>query len=236
LRVRTTAGRYRAMTALLLLMPGTPMLFQGQEFGASAPFQYFADHNPELAKAVQKGRAEFVTQFPSLASPEMQQRLAPPHAMETFAQCKLDWEEYDRHLPQRRLHEDLLALRRSETAFRAQSAGDVDGAVLAAEALVLRFATPREQDERLLIVNFGPDLVAGSFAEPLVAPPTSSRWVVQWSSEHPDYGGSGTPPVSTEEGWRIPGHSAVVLRPEIDHGRDGANRHRPRATAAVESD
>ena len=37
------------MTALLLLAPGTPMLFQGQEFAASSPFCYFADHHPDLA-------------------------------------------------------------------------------------------------------------------------------------------------------------------------------------------
>ena len=55
LRASTTAGRYRAMSALFLLMPGTPLLFQGQEFGASAPFLFFADHRPELAAAVQKG-------------------------------------------------------------------------------------------------------------------------------------------------------------------------------------
>jgi maltooligosyltrehalose trehalohydrolase len=226
LRLRTSVGRYRAMTALVLLMPGTPMLFQGQEFGATAPFRYFADHKPELAQAVQKGRAEFVSQFPSLGSPEMQQRLSPPHTVETFERCKLDWDEYERHVPQRRLHEDLLALRRSEVAFRAQTPGAVDGAVLAAEAFVLRFATPREEDERLLVVNLGADLVDGSFAEPLVAPPAGARWVVQWSSEHPDYGGYGTPPVTTDQGWRIPGHSALVLRPEDDeHGGDGANRH-----------
>jgi maltooligosyltrehalose trehalohydrolase len=224
-RLRTTPGRYRAMTTLLLLMPGTPMLFQGQEFGATAPFHYFADHNPELAKAVQKGRAEFIAQFPSLASPELQERLPPPHALETFERCKLDWNEYDTHVTQRRLCEDLLALRRSEVAFHAQAPGAVDGAVLAAETFVLRFTTPHEQDERLLVVNFGPDLVADSFAEPLVAPPERSRWVVQWSSERPDYGGGGTPPVVTEQGWRIPGHSAIVLRPETDHGGDGANRH-----------
>src|SRR5207237_6410967 len=37
----TSFGRYKAMTALLLLLPGTPMLFQGQEFAASSPFLYF---------------------------------------------------------------------------------------------------------------------------------------------------------------------------------------------------
>ena len=45
------------MTALLLLAPGTPMLFQGQEFGIDAPFVYFADHDDELARAVCQGAA-----------------------------------------------------------------------------------------------------------------------------------------------------------------------------------
>ena len=48
--ILATAGRYKAMTALLLLAPGTPMLFQGQEFAATTPFLYFCDHQAELAK------------------------------------------------------------------------------------------------------------------------------------------------------------------------------------------
>ncbi|MCU1295696.1 MAG: 1,4-alpha-glucan branching protein, partial [Bryobacterales bacterium] len=48
----TSPSQLRAMTALLLLGPGTPMLFQGQEFAASTPFYYFADHNPKLAALV----------------------------------------------------------------------------------------------------------------------------------------------------------------------------------------
>ena len=63
LHARTSPGRYRAITALMLLSPGTPMLFQGQEFGASSPFLFFADHDGELADAVQRGRAEFVSHF-----------------------------------------------------------------------------------------------------------------------------------------------------------------------------
>src|SRR6185436_9557828 len=64
----TDLGRLRALTALLLLGPATPMLFQGQEFGASAPFLYFADHGRELAEQVRRGRADFLKQFPSLDS------------------------------------------------------------------------------------------------------------------------------------------------------------------------
>lgn len=53
-RFQTSPGRYRALTALLLLAPSTPLLFQGQEFGASSPFTYFNDSSGELRDAIQK--------------------------------------------------------------------------------------------------------------------------------------------------------------------------------------
>jgi maltooligosyltrehalose trehalohydrolase len=99
----------------------------------------------------------------------------------------------------------------------------VDGAVLDREAFVLRFAAPVDSDERLLVVNLGADLLAGSFAEPLVAPPGGHTWVTRWSSEDPVYGGCGTPAVVSTDGWRIPGHSAIVLRPEKTDGGNGAD-------------
>ena len=74
----TSPGRYRAMTAFLLLAPPTPMLFQGQEFASSAPFLYFADHAGELGAKVREGRAAFLMQFPSIASPEMIATLPDP--------------------------------------------------------------------------------------------------------------------------------------------------------------
>ena len=46
------SGRYRAMTAYLFLAPGTPMLFQGQEFAASSPFLYFSEQSPEIADVI----------------------------------------------------------------------------------------------------------------------------------------------------------------------------------------
>ena len=211
LHSKSTPGCYRAMTALMLLMPGTPMLFQGQEMASSKPFLYFADHRPEIAAAVQKGRAEFVAQFPSIASGAARARLSVPHDRSTFDQCKLDWSERDTHAPTYRLHRDLLALRRADAGFRQQAEGTVDGAVIGAEAFVLRFPGDRDEDERLLVVNLGTDIVAGSFAEPLVAPPEGHRWTTRFSTEHPDYGGEGTPPIVTDAGWRIPGHAAIVL-------------------------
>ncbi len=213
MRLRTAPGQFRAMTALLLLMPGTPMLFQGQEFGASTPFLYFADHNPELARAVQKGRVEFMSQFESVASPEMQAQLAAPHDEATFERSRLNWDEWNAHTEHRRLHGDLLMLRRRDRAFSQQVPGAVDGAIIGPDAFVLRYATPDAADERLLVVNLGRDLVASSFAEPLLAPPQGCAWRVSWSSEAPEYGGWGTPDV-LHAGWRIPGHAALVLKPE----------------------
>src|SRR5262249_31159800 len=89
----TSPGRHRAMTALLLLGPGTPMLFQGQEFASSAPFLYFADFPEGLARRVCQGRTEFLGQSRSLATPEMTARLADPNDPQTFERCKLDFAE-----------------------------------------------------------------------------------------------------------------------------------------------
>jgi maltooligosyltrehalose trehalohydrolase len=205
-------GGYRALTALLLLGPGTPFLFQGQEFCASAPFLYFADHIPELAAAVRKGRLEFLSQFPSIATLATQAGVPDPESPETFARCKLDLTERETHAEAVALHRDLLKLRREDPVFRAQGAGWLDGTVLGREAFAIRFFGETAGD-RLLIVNLGMDLDLEPVPEPLLAPLTGSRWEVLWSSEDPQYGGSGAPPPEDDEGcWRLPGQAAVVLR------------------------
>ena len=209
----TSPGRYRAITGLMLLGPGTPMLFQGQEFATSSPFLFFADHKPDLASSVQKGRADFLAQFPSMATPEMQQVIPDPHDPDTFERCKLDLGERERHAEAYALYCDLLRLRREDAVFRSQRPGAVDGAVLGSEAFVLRFFAPDGAD-RLLVVNLGRDLHLDAAPEPLLAPPEGQRWMTLWSSEEPRYGGSGTPPLETNDGWRIPGHAAVALMPQ----------------------
>ena len=87
----TSPGRYRAMTTLLLLGPWTPMLFQGQEFAASSPFAFFADHNPDLAKLVRRGRQEFLAQFPSITEETAQALVTAPDDPRTFEHCQLDF-------------------------------------------------------------------------------------------------------------------------------------------------
>lgn len=222
----TSPGRWRAMTALLLLGPATPMLFQGQELQSSAPFLYFADFEEEVADAVRKGRAEFLMQFPSAVNYEAQARLDNPSDPLTFERSKLDWRERERHAAAYQLHADLLRLRRAP-AFAARAAGSVDGAVLSAKAFAIRFFTADHRDDRVLLVNLGRDLQRNSIAEPLLAPPAETDWTVEWSSEDPRYGGSGTPDIWPDCGWRIPGESALVVAPgPLKERRPSARRRR----------
>jgi maltooligosyltrehalose trehalohydrolase len=211
----TDPGRFRAMTALMLLGPATPMLFQGQEFAASAPFFFFADHKPELASIIRDGRVEFLAQFPSLADPHCRPEIPAPDAPETFARCKLDPREIERHAWAVELHRDLLRLRRDDPTFRRQKPRGVDGAVLSPDALVLRFFGDRPAEDRLLLVNLGGDLPCTPMPEPLLAPPNECRWELHWSSENPRYGGAGAGIMQLDGNWILPGHAAILLVPSI---------------------
>jgi maltooligosyltrehalose trehalohydrolase len=209
----TSPGMFKAVTALTLLTPGTPMLFQGQEFGASSPFLFFADHKPELAKLIKAGRMEFLGQWRSLVLPEMQKCFDDPHAPETFEKCKLDHAEVGKHSETYALHKHLLRLRREDPIICRQGADGIDGAVFSCQCLAVRFFSPGFQQDRLLLVNLGVEVDLDPAPEPLLAPPLCMEWVKMWSSEDPQYGGCGTPPLDTEQNWKIPGQAAVLLHP-----------------------
>lgn len=209
----TSPGKLRAMTAVTLLGPGTPMLFQGQEFAASSPFLFFADHKPDLAKLVKKGRREFLAQWRGLALAEMEPVFADPSNPDTFDRCKLDFAEVQNHKELYLLHRDLLRIRREDAVISRQGADGLDGAVLSSECFIMRYFTQNFRNDRLLVVNLGRDLHFNPAPEPLLAPPCDSEWAVLWSSENPLYGGIGTPPLDSDQNWRIPGHAAVLLQP-----------------------
>jgi len=211
-RLLTSPGRYRAMSAVLVLAPWTPLLFQGQEFGATTPFFYFADVNDQLREPVRQGRFDFLKQFPGVEASEVHEQLANPSAPETFRRSKLDFSEREKFPDIGRLYHDLIKLRREDRVFAAQ--GKVDGAVLAAEAFVLRFFDSLGKEDRLLVVNFGRDLKVTILPEPLLAPPADCVWKMLWSSESVGYGGRGVLEVEAAEGWKIPAESAVALKAE----------------------
>ena len=173
-------------------------------------FVFFADHDSELASQVKEGRFEFLKQFPSLANPDMQRRLADPIDSRTFESCRLDLSERERHQEAYALHRDLLALRCNDPVIKAQRPNAVDGALLGNDVFVLRFFAEDEND-RLLLVNLGIDCALTPAPEPLLASPARLTWRVLWSSEDPRYGGYGALPSENESRWFIPGRAAFLL-------------------------
>src|SRR5438128_1513543 len=155
LRSQTSPGRYRAMAALLLLGPWTPLLFQGEEFGASSPFLFFADvGDASVRDATRKGRAQWLAPFLSLSEEEALRSLPAPDDRQVFARCKLDFSEREKNRQVYNLHIDLLKLRREDSCFRQQSSGGIDGSVLGPASFVLRYFS-KENHDRVLVVNFG---------------------------------------------------------------------------------
>ncbi|HVT05331.1 MAG TPA: malto-oligosyltrehalose trehalohydrolase [Thermoanaerobaculia bacterium] len=222
LSIRTSPAMLRAMTGLLFLGPALPMLFQGQEFGSTRKFLYFAHHGGDLGAAIQKGRHSFLEQFDSLATREVQAALPDALSEDTFRRSQLDWSEAESHQEAVTLHRDLISLRqklwRSGT-LQAQ----VDGAVLSEYSFLLRYLTENGED-RLLIVNLGSDLSLSPAPEPLIAPPRGKEWAVEWSSESTAYGGGGSPRFRPDATWTIPARTSVLYTPiekRIAGGKDG---------------
>jgi hypothetical protein len=123
----------------------------------------------QLAALVSKGRAEFMSQFPSIDGGE----LAEPHARATFEACKLDRSQRDEEV--RRMHRELLALRR-EHPFSEQRNDWLQGAVLGEQRFALRWYTGGE-DDRLLLINLGDeetDIVPAG--DPVLAAPSGGSW------------------------------------------------------------
>jgi maltooligosyltrehalose trehalohydrolase len=212
LRFQTSPGRYRAATALLLLGPWTPLLFQGEEFGASSPFLYFADvGDASVRDATRRGRAELLAPFLSLTKEETLRHLPVPDDPEAFSRCKLDFSQREKNRELYDLHIDLLKLRAEDSRFRQQGSGGIDGAVLGPATFVLRYFS-EANDERLLIVNFGEPCIIHPGSEPLLAPPAGHRWQTLWTSDSPRYGGAGAVATATPKQWILPAESAVASR------------------------
>ncbi|MGO8967850.1 malto-oligosyltrehalose trehalohydrolase [Mycobacterium sp.] len=108
-----TYGQLAVKAALVLGSPYTTMLFMGEEWGASTPFQFFSSHpEPELARATAEGRKKEFADHGWDADD-----IPDPQDPQTFQRSKLDWSELDTgdHARLLRIYHDLIALRRSET-------------------------------------------------------------------------------------------------------------------------
>lgn len=209
---------YRAMSAILLLAPETPLIFMGQEFASSHPFLFFADHDSEeLAQSVSDGRKKFMEQFPSFASAYKSSHakhfLPNPCSKNSFERSKLDFKERESNQAIYRLYHDLLKIRREDPIIAQRDRFLVDGAVLDFLVFVIRYFDKKKNgDDRLLLVNLGRDFDYSPIPEPLLAPSKKGHWEMMWSSDDPSYNGPGVLNPFKKRGWYIPAHSAILLK------------------------
>jgi maltooligosyltrehalose trehalohydrolase len=139
-----STGRLKMAAALVLTSPFIPLLFQGEEWGATTPFLYFTDHkDPALAEAVRQGRQR---EFAAMGwDPE---EVPDPQARESFERSKLDWSEpsHPTHMDMLAWHRRLLELRRVESSL---TDGRLDGVQV-----------HYDESKRWLVVERGRILVA----------------------------------------------------------------------------
>jgi maltooligosyltrehalose trehalohydrolase len=138
----------RLIAAAVVLSPFIPMLFMGEEYGETAPFQYFTSHgDADLIEAVRKGRLEEFDDFDWAGDPP------DPHAEETFTGSKLDWSLLDRHehASLRDVYRELLRLRRETPSLRTL---DLDAVQVVAD-----------DEQRTLLVRRGEVRMAFNFSD-----------------------------------------------------------------------
>ena len=169
-----TYGQLAVKAALILGSPYTAMLFMGEEWGASTPFQFFSSHpEPELARATAEGRKKEFADHGWDADD-----IPDPQDPQTFQRSKLDWSELDvdEHAKLLRLYQDLIALRRSETDL--------------ADPWLQRLLVDYDEDARWIAMRRGRLTVACNLgAEPVTVPYAGDLVLC---SDSPDVGDEST--------------------------------------------
>jgi maltooligosyltrehalose trehalohydrolase len=144
----TSPGRLRIAAALLLTAPFVPMLFQGEEWGASTPFQYFTAHDTDLGRLISEGRRREFAAFGWDPT-----SIPDPQAIETFTRSRLRWTEVagPAHAGLLHWYTALLALRRDHPSLRDGNHQQVE--------------VEADESRRQLVIRRGPIVVACNLAE-----------------------------------------------------------------------
>jgi maltooligosyltrehalose trehalohydrolase len=180
-----TGGQLAIKAALTLGSPYTAMLFMGEEWGASTPFQFFSSHpEPELARATAEGRkAEFAEHGWDADD------IPDPQDPQTFARSKLNWDEVDsgEHARLYAFYRDLIALRRTETDL--------------ADPWLEHVVVDYDEDRRWIVMRRNRLVIACNLSTEATSVPVSGELVLSWNS--PSIGAKAT---------ELPGHSSAILR------------------------
>jgi maltooligosyltrehalose trehalohydrolase len=196
----------RLAAAMVVLAPGVPLLFMGEEYGDPAPFPYFIDHgDPALVQAVREGRAREFAQLARTA------RVLDPAAEETFLAARLDRTllHQDEHRARWALYRALIGLRRENPALRRSAR---TAARAHADAGVLTLVRSHPLDTVVVLFNVSADTVTGRLPSPpigRVGPDGEwPGWERLFDAGASEYGGPGEPQPPT----RAP-NEAVALGP-----------------------
>jgi len=199
---------YKVASALLLLAPAVPMLFQGQEWATTSPFQFFTDHNAELGKLVTEGRRKEFGKFKAFNDPSVREKIPDPQAETTFTNSKVNWDESKTgdHNAVLSLYQDILKLRSSEPALHHAQRPDLN--VYKVNDKVLAFTRKYEGTTLLSVFQFKKGQSTVELKE-------GSKFEIVLNSQDKKYKTSDSEDQTpTLEGTKLTlnGPSAVVLR------------------------
>ena len=202
--------RYLAASAVLLFVPETVLLFQGQEYASSAPFLFFTDHHAELGKLVTEGRRKEFADFTAFADPIRREQIPDPQAESTYRRSVLDHGERERNADVYNLYRQLLGARRDDPVLQRQDRLATRARALGEHVLAIR--RWREGRQRLLIANFGDaEATLQKLAGHILSIGDDSGWRILWTS-------ASSAPVDTAademiclNGWKSLPRSATLL-------------------------
>lgn len=180
---------YRAVSMLLCLTPYTPMLFMGQEWGASSPFLFFTDHPGELGRKIASYRAEEFKKVGTNNNTELLARMPDPQEKSTFAATKLRWEEcqHPPHGSILALYRECLNLRARVPTFQNPARGTWSVQKVDPDLLALRWH--EESGDWLLLVSPRSPAEIKFQSDPFIAPSTGRHWEMVILSNDAKFGG-----------------------------------------------
>jgi maltooligosyltrehalose trehalohydrolase len=189
LTVLVEARAIEAALQILLLAPMPPMLFMGEEWGATEPFPFFCNFGADLAQAVRRGRrAEFAAAYAKFG----ENAIPDPLGEETFRSAVLDWSAVDRPSHEERLAlvRHLLESRRKHVAPRLENLRHSHAEAQWRDGLILARWQLGDGSRLVLVANVGKkphsrpaDAGSGRAIWGGVPPPELSPWTVFWSIE-----------------------------------------------------
>jgi maltooligosyltrehalose trehalohydrolase len=154
----------QALVSILLLSPGIPLLFMGEEWQSDRPFLFFCDFEPDLNQRVCEGRLKEFAAFPEFSHPDARRKIPDPTAFRTFEASSLDWLEPDRppHKAWRAFYKQLLEIRKEEIIPRlhalSEQSNQASYQLYGSSGLMVQWPI-LDQSRLILVANLGDEAV-----------------------------------------------------------------------------